>query len=119
MSLPRMKAGAAVFAALAMALGACSDGNGPSTNPSSISQVEANDLGSDVAEDIDDLAELSIYDQSNGVPLQLASITAAPPAACVTITPDPPTNSDGDAVPDSARFDYSACGFSRAGGSAP
>jgi hypothetical protein len=99
-----------------MALGACSDGNGPSSNPSSISQVEANDLGSDVAEDIDDLAELSIYDQSNGVPFQFASANAAPPAACVTVTPTPPTNSDGDAVPDSARFDYSKCGFSRAGG---
>ncbi len=77
MPLPRMRAGAAVFAALAMTLGACSDGSGPSSNPSSISQVEANDLGSDVTEDIDDLAELSIYDQSNGVPLQSASANAS------------------------------------------
>lgn len=116
MSLPRIRAGAAVFAALAMALGACSDSSGPGTNANIMSQVEATDLGSDVSEDIDDLAELSIYDQSNGVPLQLASINAAPPAACVTVSPDPLTNSDGDAVPDSARFDYSDCGFSRGGG---
>ena len=116
MSLPRIRAGAAVFAALAMALGACSDSSGPGTNANIMSQVEATDLGSDVSEDIDDLAELSIYDQSNGVPLQSASINAAPPAACVTVSPDPLTNSDGDAVPDSARFDYSDCGFSRGRG---
>lgn len=116
MSLPRIRAGAAVFAALAMALGACSDGNGPSSNPGSISQVEANDFGSDVAGDMDDLAELSVYDEANGVPLQSPALHGAPPAACVTVTPDPVLNSDGDAVPDSARFDYTECGFSRAGG---
>jgi hypothetical protein len=120
MSQPHAKVGAALVAALAMILGACSDGNGPTGSANVMSQVQANDFGSDVAGDMDDLAELSVYDVSNGIPLQSTARPvkpeAAPPAACVTFSPDSPQNSDGDAVPDSVRFDYSACTFTRAGG---
>jgi hypothetical protein len=116
MSKSPIKLGAVVVA-LAAALGACAEGSGPSTS-ATLTQVQAEDLGSDVAQDVDELAELSIYDVSNGVPLSAPSPgpQGSPPAACVTVSPNPPTNSDGDFVPDSVRFLYDACIFTRAGG---
>jgi hypothetical protein len=117
MSRPPIKPGAAAMI-LAVALGACSDGNGPSGSSNILTQVQASEISADVAQDIDDLAELSIYDESNGVPLSAGQPRplAAPPAACVTVEPNPPTNSDGDAVPDSVRFIYDACIFTRGAG---
>jgi hypothetical protein len=109
----------AVAVALAVALGACSDGSGPSESSNILSQVQAGEISADVANDLDELAELSIYDQDNGVPLSVdagARPHAGPPAACVTVEPNPPLNSDGDAVPDSVRFIYDACIFTRGGG---
>ncbi len=110
----------ALAAMLATMLGACADSSSPSGGTSNtLSQVQANDIGADVASDIDELAELSTYDASNGVPLSApspAAIQGAPPALCVTVTPNPPTNSDGDAVPDSVRFAYDACVFTRGAG---
>lgn len=119
MSNPPMKLGALVALALAAGLGACSEGSGPSAGAGNIlTQVQAEDIGSDVAQDVDELAELSVYDADNGVPLTAAQPRplGAPPDACVTISPNPPTNSDGDAVPDSVRFLYDACIFTRGGG---
>ncbi len=118
MSNPPMKLTTLVALAMAASLGACSDSSGPADAGNILTQIQAEDIGSDVAQDLDDLAELSIYDESNGVPLTVAQPRplGAPPAACVTISPDPPTNSDGDAVPDSVRFLYDACVFTRAGG---
>jgi len=109
---------AALLAALALGLGACSDSSDPSGGTSNtLSQVQANDISSDMAQDMDELAELSMFDASNGIPLSSqAAIQGAPPAPCVTITPTPVVNSDGDAVPDSARFTYDACVFTRGNG---
>ncbi len=109
---------AALFAALALGLGACSDSNDPSGGTvNTLSQVQANDMSSDIAQDVDELAELSMFDASNGVPLSAqAAIHGAPPAPCVTVSPTPVVNSDGDAVPDSARFTYDACVFTRGNG---
>jgi hypothetical protein len=112
---PPKKFGALLLAALAVTLGACSDGNGPGSTSDALTQTQASDLSSDVASDLDDLADFSTFDVSTGMSLQApgARPQSSPPPACVTITPDPISNSDGDAVPDSARFDYSACAFSR------
>ncbi len=115
----RSPLGAALLAALALSLGACSDSNDPSATGNTLSQVQASDMSSDIAQDLDELVELSTFDASNGVPLVApaqAAINGAPPAPCVTITPVTPVNSDGDAVPDSARFTFDACVFTRGNG---
>lgn len=118
MKASRPTLGLAVAAVLV--LGACNSSSSPSTTTGNIlTQVQATDISSDVATDIDDLAELSTYDAANGVPLSGAaapSVLGTPPAGCVTISPLPPTNSDGDAVPDSVRMTYDACVFTRGAG---
>jgi hypothetical protein len=122
MSHPPMKLGINLLAALAMALGACSDSSGPSGSTlNTLSQVQASDLGQDVAEEVDELADVSSFNMTTGVNFQAAAYTgphgfSVPPAPCVTITPVPLVNSDGDIVPDSARFDYGGCVFTRAAG---
>lgn len=118
MSYNRIKPGVALVATLTLLLGACSDSSDPG-NTNLLSQTEAAEISSDVAQDVDEMLETSTFDVSNGVPLSVEAtpeINAAPPAACVTVTPDPVVNSDGDAVPDSVRFDYSACVFTRGNG---
>jgi hypothetical protein len=122
MSPSTAKSTAVLVTALVLALGACSEGTSPSGGTSNaLSQAQANDISSDVTLDLDELAELSMYDGSNGVSLGAAphggvSTQSGPPAACVTVSPTPVVNSDGDAVPDSVRFDYSNCTFTRFGG---
>ena len=110
----------ALAATLTLLLGACADGSAPSGSSGNIlTQVQANDISADVTSDLDELAELSTYDAANGVPLSApapAAILGAPPAPCVTGAPNPPVNSDGDAVPDSVRFGYDACVFTRGAG---
>ena len=110
----------ALVATLALILGACADSSSPSGSTGNIlTSAQANDISADVAADVDELAELSTYDVSNGVPLSApapAAILGAPPAVCVTVAPTPPTNSDGDAIPDSVRFTYDACVFTRGAG---
>ena len=107
-----------MLAGLALFLGACSDSSAPSTTIDALTQLQADDMSSDAAGDVDELADFSMYDPSTGASFTSAGVRAqsAPPPPCVTISPNPPTNSDGDAVPDSVRFDYSACGFTRGNG---
>jgi hypothetical protein len=120
MSHPPLRLGATFITALALTVGACSDGSGPSgTTSNTLTSIQAQDLGSDVAQDMAEVTETSVYDQSTGV--QFASLTAGshlvvPPPACVVITPVPVVNSDSDIIPDSVDFDYGNCVFTRAGG---
>lgn len=114
------KLGAAVLAALALVLGACSDGSGPSDSSlNTLSNVQAQDLAQDAAEDVDEMTDASSFNATSGVNLAVAYAGPrgmTPPAICATLSPNPPTNSDGDIIPDSVRFDYSGCVLSRAAG---
>ena len=112
------KLGATLLAALALGLGACSsDSSGPSTSTSILTTVQASDLASDVSGDIDDLADFSSFNDATGMNVASTGMrTQSVPPACVTISPNPPTNSDGDAVPDSVRFAYDNCIFTRGHG---
>lgn len=118
MSPSPTKLGATLLAALAVVLGACSDSSGPSTSTNTLTQVQASDIASDVSGDIDDLADFSTFDASTGMSIASEQVRtqSSPPPACVTISPNPPTNSDGDAVPDSVRFTYDNCIFTRGNG---
>jgi hypothetical protein len=118
MSRPSIQTGAAVLAGLALFVGACSDSNSPSITSDALTQVQAADISADAAGDVDELADFSMFDPSTGGSFSSVGVRvqSAPPPACVTISPNPPTNSDGDAVPDSVRFDYSDCAFTRGNG---
>ncbi len=119
MSNPPIRLGVALLAALSLGLGACSDSSAPSSNLNALSIGEAQSLGADVAQDMDDLAEFSSFDATTGVEFAVSSSGArinTPPPSCATITPLPPVNSDGDLVPDSVRFAYNDCVFTRGNG---
>lgn len=110
---------AAIWAALALVLGACSDSGGPSGSSDALTITEAQVLGTDVAEEVAELVELSMFDTATGVSFavpvgQVRPYRIAPP--CVVVTPQALVNSDGDIVPDSMRLDYADCVFARGNG---
>lgn len=105
---PRLTALSAAL--LAGLLAACGEGT---TAPSAgLTQSEAQDVADVVTTDIDLLLDASTVVTGTGVALA-PGIQAGPPPCTPTVTPNPPDNSDGDMVPDSARFDFSGCGFTR------
>ena len=115
---PPLKVGAVLLAAFAVALGACSDGSSPSTSSDVLTQSQAAEISADAAGDLDELADFSSFDPSTGLVVTAAGVgpQASFAPGCVTISPLPPTNSDGDAVPDSVRFEYDNCIFTRGNG---
>ncbi len=94
---------------------ACAEGSGPGSTSNSLTEAQATDLSSDVSSDLDDMIDFSSYDafDRDGAGGGRGPRAGVHLPGCVSITPDPIVNSDGDAVPDSARFDYSACVFAR------
>jgi len=109
-----------LLGALVLTLAGCSDsGNGPADGSNILTAAQVQDIGQDVAEDVVELTDASVYNGNTGIDMEGASsngvrLTSVPPA-CVTVSPSPPTNSDGDIVPDSVRLSYD-CGFQRANG---
>jgi hypothetical protein len=119
MSNPPIRLGVALLAAMSLSLGACSDSSAPSSDLNTLSTSEAQSFGADVAQDVDDIAEFSSFDASSGVEFSLTAPGVrrnSVPPACATVTPVPLVNSDSDAVPDSARFAYNDCVFTRGNG---
>jgi hypothetical protein len=112
--------GSVLLGAMVLTLAACSDsGNGPSVGANLLNSAQVQDLGQDVAEDVVEMTDASVYDGSTGINLEGAisngvRLTRVPPD-CITVSPIPPTNSDADIVPDSVRLTYD-CGFERANG---
>jgi hypothetical protein len=114
-----LKSGALLLGTAILTLSACNDGSGPSIGTNLLTSAQVQDIGQDVAEDVVEMTDGSVYDASTGINLAGATssgvrLTSVPPA-CVTVSPSSPTNSDGDIVPDSVRLSYD-CGFLRAGG---
>lgn len=94
-------------------LAGCSD-QGPDAS-SSITQALAQDMAEVIVEDQEAILEGSSVDPATGVAISAPTSPAlsAPPPCTPAITPDPPSNTDGDAVPDSARLDFAGCAFVR------
>jgi hypothetical protein len=100
---------------------ACS--TSPSTAPSTslqnpvLTQPQANAVAEVVATDAASLVGGATLDAATGAPFAVAPMPGAPAlgpssATCTpTRTPSPPTNSDGDPVPDSVRIDFTGCTF--------
>lgn len=114
------KPGAVLLGAMILTLAACSgNDNGPADDANLLSSNQVQDLGQDVAEDVVEMTDASVYDGNTGINLEGSTIggvrlTHVPPS-CITVAPSPPSNSDGDIVPDSVRLTYD-CGFERANG---
>jgi hypothetical protein len=115
-----LKPGSVLLGALVLALAACSDnGNGPADGSNLLTTAQVQDLGQDMAEDVVELTDASVFDGSTGLNMEGATSNgvrlASVPPPCITVSPTPPTNSDSDIVPDSVRLTYD-CGFQRANG---
>ena len=88
----------------------------PPQNPV-LTQPEANAVAEVVATDAASLVGGATLDAATGMPFAVAPMPGAPAlatssASCTpTRTPSPPTNSDGDPVPDSVRVDFTGCTF--------
>src|SRR2546426_587775 len=110
----RLTAGTITFAVFT----ACSP-DSPSTSPNPVlTQPEANAVAEVVATDAASLVGGATLDAATGMPFAAAPMPGAPAmatssASCTpTRSPSPPTNSDGDPVPDSVRIDFTGCTFS-------
>src|SRR5437762_4684250 len=97
---------------------ACSP-DSPSTSPHPVlTQPEANAMAEVVATDAAALSQGATFDAATGMPFAVAPMPGAPALATSSATctptrsPSPPTNSDGDPVPDSVRIDFTGCTFS-------
>ena len=104
----RITRGMLAAALLGFSLGACGDGGTAPT--SGLSDAQVQDVGDVLATDADAMLDASTF-SSSAVALAPGHRAGRPPCT-PAITPDPLTNGDGDAVPDSARFDFAGCSFS-------
>jgi hypothetical protein len=111
-----IRPGLAAVAAGVLLLAGCSESSGPSP-AGGLTGTQVADLGEAVSADLADLVDASEFNPATGVELGAprAGFQAAggPPVCQVSVSPFPPVNSDADAVPDSVRFDFSACDFQR------
>jgi hypothetical protein len=111
MSITRTQLGAFSAALLLLGAVACNDSSGPSTTET-LTAAQADLVAEVVAVDVDEIIETGSFDAVTGMPMALR--VADPVTVCLpTVTPFPPTNSDEDAVPDSVRFEFSQCSFTR------
>jgi hypothetical protein len=103
----------AAVAALVLMAGACSEDPGQPRD-TAISQAEAEALALVVSEDLASLPEVADYDP---VTAPLLSADPRDPRdfnpECVTRSPDPVVDSDGDHVPDFVQITYDDCVHSR------
>jgi len=107
-------AACALLAGAMLASLACSDSSSPSSTEA-LNAAQAAALGDGVAADVAELIDASDFDPATGMSLvRGAALLGTPPGGCtIDISPTPPVNSDGDAVPDSVRFDFTDCSFTR------
>jgi len=111
MSITRAQLGSFAAALLLLGAVACDDSSGPTTTET-LTAAQADLVAEVVTVDVDEIIETGSFDAVTGMPM--ASGVADPVTVCVpTVTPFPPTNSDEDAVPDSVRFEFTDCTFTR------
>ncbi|TFG51955.1 MAG: hypothetical protein E4H38_00335 [Gemmatimonadales bacterium] len=108
--MPGIAAGLVLFGA------GCSDSSGPGggTSTDVLTTAQAQQLGGDIVLDAAEMFEVPSYDPMTGIPMTpgpWAGPSRPPQSPCVTVSPLPPVNSDGDIVPDSLRFDFAGCVF--------
>ena len=104
-----------IAAGLVLLGAGCSDSSGPAGGGAeALTAAQIQQLGSDIVLDAAEMFEVSSYDPMTGIPMTpgpWAGPSRPPQSPCVTVSPLPPVNSDGDIVPDSLRFDFAGCVF--------
>jgi hypothetical protein len=111
MSITRSRLMPLAAAFLLVGAVACDDNSSPSTT-AVLTKAQADSVAEVVTVDAAEVIEAGGISMSTG--LALAPPMVAPPMNCApVITPFPPTNSDEDMVPDSVRFQFTACSFTR------
>src|SRR5437588_9838350 len=96
---------------------ACSPSPVTSPQNSVLTQPQANAVAEVVATDAASLVDGATLDAATGTPFAVAPMPGSPALATSSATctptrsPSPPTNSDGDPVPDSVRVDFTGCTF--------
>lgn len=96
---------------LLVVLAACGD-QGPSAS-SPLSQELAGDMAEVVVEDQEAILDGSSVDPVTGVSISPPGPSRTSPPCAPALTPNPPANGDGDAVPDSVQLDFTGCAFVR------
>jgi len=110
-----LAAGAALFTA---GLFACSDSSSPESASDELTAAQADSLAEVITQDADELVAASEFSSTSAVILRhhvriIPHFFPGPPPCDPAISPDPLSNSDSDAIPDSARFDFTGCSFTR------
>ena len=102
-------------ALLALAAAACDHATQPTQPKPMLSRAEADTMAQELTTDVDLLSSSLTYSPT-AAPLvaDVAGPTPAPALSspCPAVTPMPPTNSDGDPVPDSVQLNFAGCSFS-------
>jgi hypothetical protein len=120
------------FAGLALALSACSDstnGTGPAGNTAPLTQAEAQQVGQEMRDEASGFvrgANISgMMTPRFEMPFEAVGVFHGPRGfgprlGCATLSEDPPTDADGDGVPDdlTITYDSTACTFTNSSGSA-
>ncbi len=104
-------------AAVTLVLAACNSSEAPT---SMLTQSDAQSMGQALTAEVSALNEGTTYSSSSSMPVSAASTLsldlapASTTAGCTPAkSPASPTNSDGDPVPDSVRYDFAGCVISR------
>jgi hypothetical protein len=104
----------AAAALLALVGTACTTATEPKAG-NVLTRAQADSVAQVVTADLDAVTQGATFSPVTGVPFAAPepgmALTSPPSATCPTISPNPPTNSDGDRVPDSVRFDFTGCSF--------
>jgi hypothetical protein len=80
-----------------------------------MTQALAADMAEVVIEDQEAILDGSSVDPGTGVAVASPAVAglASPPPCQPALSPNPPGNADGDAVPDSVQLDFAGCAFTR------
>ena len=115
MWLRKSTAACALVAGAMLVSLACGDDSSSPSSTEALNAAQAAALGEGVSVEVAEMIDASDFDPTTGMSLLRGAVTlVGPPSGCtVDVSPTTPANSDSDAVPDSVRFDYATCVFTR------
>src|SRR4030095_10330510 len=109
---------AAEAALLSAGLCAGGDSSSPDSTSDELTAAQADSLAEVITQDADELVAASEFNSTTAVVLRhhvgiIPHFLPGPPPCDPAISPDPLSNGDSDTIPDSPRFDFTGCSFTR------